>query len=545
MNNNNLNVLANIIGAVETGGQVYGHRRYNDYTPPYKNTENEHTITLGWAQNYGNEAEKLISLIYHTDTANFLRLDTATPSISSMLGKNWEVMRWNPNESQKKALVDIISSDVGKQCQDYLFINLMEKFISDCNYTYTTDIYAQMMYCEVRHLGGKGAADRIFNRCKKNYSVNNILECLNPKYADLVKYKEPVEHSKFWSRHKKCAEFIKMFAKPEGNTMNNLERAKTLLYQPLNEVMTGYTPTGKQYFVEAGAWYKTPKRGDIVYFYSSSKGRVGHVGIVEEVDEAIKYIYTIEGNTSSTMYNENGGCVARHTYDYRHVGGSYKINGFGRPNFEGVGITVDEFIDAAAKEIGYLEKRSPSNLDNKVLNVGSNNYQKYQRDVGAGNGDYWCQYFVDAVALYACSNKLGNIATGQKWLNDHYADILNTYCGSLLDVDDEYGPKSRWAALAVWKYLTNTSVGVDLNPSNKNFADGCKKYANLVAINRGSKNDFVYICQFILSAKGFYKLELDGIAGNGTIDAIKEFQKSRGLEADGSCGANTWYELFN
>ena len=41
----NLNVLTNIIGAVESGGQIYGKRNYKVYGEPYQTTPNEHTIT--------------------------------------------------------------------------------------------------------------------------------------------------------------------------------------------------------------------------------------------------------------------------------------------------------------------------------------------------------------------------------------------------------------------------------------------------------------------------------------------------------------------
>ena len=47
MNAKNLAVLTNIIGAVESGGQVYGKRRYDQYSPPYHSTPKEHTITIG------------------------------------------------------------------------------------------------------------------------------------------------------------------------------------------------------------------------------------------------------------------------------------------------------------------------------------------------------------------------------------------------------------------------------------------------------------------------------------------------------------------
>ena len=65
MNKENMAVLTNVIGAVESGGQIYGKRDYSAYAAPYTNSNVEHTITLGWAQNYGDEAKKkrlLVSL---------------------------------------------------------------------------------------------------------------------------------------------------------------------------------------------------------------------------------------------------------------------------------------------------------------------------------------------------------------------------------------------------------------------------------------------------------------------------------------------------
>ena len=402
MTNEHLVILTNIIGAVESGGQVYGHRNYGAYASPYTNTSNEHTITLGWAQNYGSEASKLVSMIYEEDPKEFSKLDTSIPAIRSMLGKDWAQMRWSPNLSQKNALIAIITSPIGKQCQDRLFIELMTKFIQDCTNDFTSDVKAQMMYCEIRHLGGKNAANRIFNRCGGDYSVDHILDCLNPRHADLVKYNEPVEHQKFWSRHKKCAEFVQKYviiSEEKGKKMNItakqiVEKAKSYIgyreknhpwanmenftedagdgnFQKFQELagagngdqwcqyfvdgvavevtgsianakkllcqtgggnyMTGYTPTGSSYFKQAGRWYTTPEVGDVVYFYSTSMGRICHVGYVETVNKSTRKFTTIEGNTNSDGFTTNGGCVARHEYSYASVGGSNRVNGFGRP----------------------------------------------------------------------------------------------------------------------------------------------------------------------------------------------------------------------
>ena len=99
-------------------------------------------------------------------------------------------------------------------------------------------------------------------------------------------------------------------------------------------VLTSYTPTGSGYFKQAGRWVTDPEPGDIVYFYQKSMGRICHVGIVEDVDEDAKVIYTIEGNTNSDGFTTNGGCVARHEYSHAQTGGENRVNGFGRPRYE-------------------------------------------------------------------------------------------------------------------------------------------------------------------------------------------------------------------
>lgn len=124
-------------------------------------------------------------------------------------------------------------------------------------------------------------------------------------------------------------------------TAGDIKGAQKLLYMNTSKSsMTGYTPQGKQYFVDNKQWHTTPQRGDIIYFYSTDKGRVGHVGIVEKVDANKKMVYTIEGNTRSDAYAENGGMVARHSYSYANTGGKNRVNGFGRPNYNGVVLTT-------------------------------------------------------------------------------------------------------------------------------------------------------------------------------------------------------------
>jgi len=44
-----------------------------------------------------------------------------------------------------------------------------------------------------------------------------------------------------------------------------------------------------------------PREGDAIYFYSQSKGRIGHVGIVVAYDPETRRVYTVEGNTDNAV----------------------------------------------------------------------------------------------------------------------------------------------------------------------------------------------------------------------------------------------------
>ena len=178
-----------------------------------------------------------------------------------------------------------------------------------------------------------------------------------------------------------------------------------------------YTLTGKGYFVQAGAYSKVPHAGDMIYFYSKEKGRVAHVGIVEDAMKLgdTYIIHTIEGNTSAVAFERNGGGVARKEYRFKdsEVGGTNRINGFGTPLFSSDTCTAEELIEVARKEIGYLEKASNARLDEKTANAGEANYTKYGQWYG-GNGNYWCQQFVSLCAYMACKLHQKNSFTGWK-----------------------------------------------------------------------------------------------------------------------------------
>lgn len=98
-------------------------------------------------------------------------------------------------------------------------------------------------------------------------------------------------------------------------------------------------------------------------------------------------------------------------------------------------------IDIALAEVGYLEKASKSQLDDKTANAGSGNYTKYSRDLatypyfnGSKQGAAWCAVFVawcfvqaygkDAALKLLCqpTKPANNAGAGCKYMRNYFKD---------------------------------------------------------------------------------------------------------------------------
>ena len=189
MHDYNKIVTATMLAAVETGGQVYGQARWDDYTAPMTNSDKEFTCTLGAYAFYGDEAEELIRMILKADPEIFRALDDGR--IQGMLGVNWVDVRYWP-------------------CQKQLMSNVrLPKYIARAEERGVTDEAAQMMWCEIQHLGGLGPTKRVFERCKGNYSLESIMAALKQDQADARYSSNGVGSKKYWSRHEACVRMIR------------------------------------------------------------------------------------------------------------------------------------------------------------------------------------------------------------------------------------------------------------------------------------------------------------------------------------------------
>ena len=98
---------------------------------------------------------------------------------------------------------------------------------------------------------------------------------------------------------------------------------------------------------------------------------------------------------------------------------------------------VELLIKTAEAELGYLEKASNAQLDDKTANAGKNNWTKYARDLdglgniynGKKNGFDWCDIFVDwcfittfgkDLAVKLLNQSLNGLGAGVKWSASYY-----------------------------------------------------------------------------------------------------------------------------
>ena len=120
----------------------------------------------------------------------------------------------------------------------------------------------------------------------------------------------------------------------------------------------------------------------------------------------------------------------------------------------------------------------------------------------------------------------------QEWLNRHY----NTG----LALDNVYGSKTKSALIKGLQTELNTQYNKGLVVDG---IWGTNTYNACVNVRQGAEGNITMLIQMALFIKG-YSLSMDKKFGSDTTAKVKEFQKSKGLAADGIVGKNTFKALF-
>nr|WP_279326566.1 peptidoglycan-binding protein [Bacillus kexueae] len=134
-------------------------------------------------------------------------------------------------------------------------------------------------------------------------------------------------------------------------------------------------------------------------------------------------------------------------------------------------------------------------------------------------------------------------------------DMLNQAGYNVGKADGIFGKKTKSAVMSFQRANRLAQDGIagknTYNALIKNLQNKAKEQAQKNASSQwsgqtlryGSKGNAVRELQTMLNNAGYSVGKVDGIFGKQTLEALKKFQKSRGLKQDGIAGANTYNNL--
>lgn len=158
---------------------------------------------------------------------------------------------------------------------------------------------------------------------------------------------------------------------------------------------------------------------------------------------------------------------------------------------------INALIATAKAEIGYLEKASNSQLDDKTANAGYNNYTKYWRDVKPEwNGDYWC-----AVWVSWCFMKTFGLETAKKLLK-HWAYV---YCPTMADLFTLHANPKAGDIVIFWsnkkKEFVHTGIVTKVDGDRFDTIEGNTSGGSSIVSNGGSVCAKTYLNSQMIGTK--------------------------------------------
>lgn len=139
---------------------------------------------------------------------------------------------------------------------------------------------------------------------------------------------------------------------------------------------------------------------------------------------------------------------------------------------------LEKVIEVAKAELGYLEKRSNSQLDDKTANAGDRNFVKYWSVKPEWNGAYWCAAFICWVFTEALGKQRA------KELLKHYPYV---YCPTLAGLFTKYSTPQVGDIVIFWKNGEYAHTGLVIAVSGNTFTtiEGNTSGASSVVPNGG------------------------------------------------------------
>ena len=124
----------------------------------------------------------------------------------------------------------------------------------------------------------------------------------------------------------------------------------------------------------------------------------------------------------------------------------------------------------------------------------------------------------------------------------HYAGVAFDV-GQILTNVERAELRNLAISSGVWSYVEPARLTPTWVHFDRRFGKSACGTTGYPVIKKGSISTYVLIAQDDLNTLGFKTGGLDGIFGARTEEAVRSYQRSRGLGADGIVGCNTWRSL--
>ncbi len=224
MNTKQIDIMRNILFAVETGGQVYGKAKYDSFVEAYHSSDNEHAITIGAGQWYATNAKRLLQTILEKDPKKFRKLDKGHAIEADLQTADWAVYRISSGSTKAQSIRDIISSATGQAVQDEMMEEQVVKFEKEMQDIGISDVMAICMGINLRHLGGLGAVKRVIRKTAKPYTIDSIWAAMQSDTGNQVG--GPL----YRSRHEKVITWIKEKIPEAGSSVEGTKEVPSVHY---------------------------------------------------------------------------------------------------------------------------------------------------------------------------------------------------------------------------------------------------------------------------------------------------------------------------